>query len=291
MPSNKILVTGANGQLGKDMRALEIKYAQYDFVFADHSELPIEDESKVDEYVKQLQPFALVNCAAYTAVDRAESEKEKAELINAKAVGFLAAACHENKSLFIHVSTDYVFDGKSSVPYKENDETNPVNHYGLTKLRGEALAIKANPASIIIRTSWVYSEYGNNFVKTMIRLMRERESINVVNDQVGSPTYAAHLAEAIMQIISVTNGHRPSAIAVFNYSNEGVITWYEFAEAIRELIGSNCKVNPIPSSQYPTPSKRPSFSLLDKTKFKSTFGLAIPGWKESLARCIKRLTV
>jgi dTDP-4-dehydrorhamnose reductase len=295
MPQKIILVTGANGQLGMEFRRLEARYKQYEFEFADHSQLPVEEMDMVNDYVDALQPFGCINCAAYTAVDKAESEKEKAMTVNGEAVGYLAAACARNHTLFIQVSTDYVFDGNSSVPYKETDNTNPVNHYGLTKLVGEQLALRNNPASIIIRTAWVYSEYGNNFVKTMMRLMHDREIVNVVNDQMGSPTYAADLAKAIMQLIISIDapnkipGDKTTQPAIFHYSNEGVISWYEFAEAIRKLTKSKCKVNPISTSQYPTPAKRPHFSLLDKSKIKTFLSLSIPGWRESLQKCIQRL--
>ena len=288
MPSKIILVTGANGQLGNELRILHERYPQYQFVFAGREELSIDNEEEVRKYFARLHPVVCINCAAYTAVDKAETEREQAKRINADAVGFLAAASHEHNSLFIHISTDYVFDGNSASPYKEDHQTNPVNQYGLTKLFGEKLAMEENPEAIIIRTSWVYSTFGKNFVKTMIRLMNEKESINVVNDQVGSPTYAADLAEAIMQIVLYTS-QQTVAGGVFHFSNQGATSWYEFALKIKELIGSNCRVNPIPTSQFPTPATRPNFSLLDTAKIQSTFKLQIVDWKESLQRCISRL--
>jgi dTDP-4-dehydrorhamnose reductase len=324
MVHKNILVTGANGQLGNELRGLEENFPNYKFFFTDVQELAIDDASAVKGFFRNQPLFACVNCAAYTAVDKAESEKEKVMLINANAVGNLAEACAEYATHFIHISTDYVFDGNSEIPYREDDPTNPVNHYGLTKLYGEKLALEKNPSTIIIRTSWVYSEYGNNFVKTMMRLMKERESINVVNDQLGSPTYAADLADAIMKIISMiddrwqmaesllsgfdeimstesfsTAGHagppnidqRPSTIesGIFHYSNEGTISWYEFAVAIKELIASPCKVNPIPTTQYPTPARRPHYSMLDKSKIKTVYNLKIPHWRDSLASCVRRI--
>ena len=324
MVYKNILVTGANGQLGRELRGLEENFPNYKFIFTDLQELSIEDASAVKNFFR-LQPlFACINCAAYTAVDKAETEKENAARANADAVGYLAEACNQFNSLLIHISTDYVFDGNSEIPYREDDTPNPVNHYGYTKLAGEKLALEKNPSTIIIRTSWVYSEYGNNFVKTMMRLMKERESINVVNDQLGSPTYAADLADAIMKIISMiddrwqmaesllsgfdeimstesfsTAGHagptnieqRPSDIesGIFHYSNEGTISWYEFAVAIKELIGSSCKVNPVPTTQYPTPAKRPHYSMLDKSKIKNVYNLQIPLWRDSLRRCVERI--
>jgi dTDP-4-dehydrorhamnose reductase len=290
MVSKNILVTGANGQLGKELRGLEENFPNYKFFFTDLQELAIEDASAVKDFFRNQPLFACINCAAYTAVDKAESEMEKVMLINADAVGNLAEACAHHATQFIHISTDYVFDGNSEIPYREDDPTKPVNHYGLTKLQGEKLALEKNPSTIIIRTSWVYSEYGNNFVKTMMRLMKEKGSINVINDQLGSPTYAADLAEVIMKILTMIDD-RSTAIeyGIFHYSNEGKISWYEFAVAIKELLSSSCKVNPIPTAQYPTPAKRPQYSLLDKSKIKTVYKIKIPDWRSSLTRCMKRL--
>ena len=282
----RILITGANGQLGQEFRALEKKYNQFQFLFVGKDELAIQDHFLLKKFFKKNNPTYCINCAAYTAVDKAETEKELATLINGDAPGYLAEACDEFGTKFIHISTDYVFDGTSAIPYKETDETNPVNQYGTSKLIGEQRVLENIADAVIIRTAWVYSEYGNNFVKTMMRLMNERENLNVVSDQKGSPTYAADLADAIMQIIS----KEKIIPGIYHYSNEGVISWYEFAVAIKDLIGSNCKINPIPTTQYPTPAKRPAFSLLDKTKIKSTFQLEIPDWKSSLKKCVVRLT-
>ncbi|MGB8192456.1 MAG: dTDP-4-dehydrorhamnose reductase [Chitinophagaceae bacterium] len=287
MPGRTILITGANGQLGNEFRTLETQYPEHKFIFLSRQELSINDAEQVKQVFTHHHADWCVNCAAYTAVDKAESEKEEAISINATAAGTLAGVCAELGTRFIHISTDYVFDGSSAQPYKEDDATGPINMYGHSKLQGEQLVLKNNPDAIIIRTSWVYSFFGNNFVKTMMRLMKDRESINVVSDQVGSPTYAADLAEAIMQII---NKDTAQASGIFHYSNEGQISWYEFAQAIKEIIGSNCKVNPIPSSQYPTPAKRPEFSLLDKSKISATFGLQIPEWKKSLEVCLDKLS-
>lgn len=278
-----ILVTGSTGQLGSELQDLQSFYPEYKFIFFSRDELSIADESAVRQAFERLHPAYLINCAAYTAVDKAETEREEAMAINATAVGMLATVCKEYNAHFIHVSTDYVFDGNSKEPFKETDKVSPVNFYGESKLKGEELAVKNNPDAIIIRTSWVYSNYGKNFVKTMMRLMKGKESISVVSDQIGSPTYAADLADAIMQIIS--SGKRIAGI--YNYSNEGVISWYEFAVEIKNLIHSNCIVNPITTEQYPTPAKRPAFSVLDKTKIQKTFGIELKDWKESLATCIK----
>ncbi|HUS03785.1 MAG TPA: dTDP-4-dehydrorhamnose reductase, partial [Chitinophagaceae bacterium] len=243
----------------------------------------------VKDFFEQEQIDHCINCAAYTAVDKAESEKEKAFLINADAAGNLAAICKDHQAQFIHLSTDYVFDGTASSPYKEEDKISPVNVYGASKLRGEELVLNHNPSAVIIRTSWVYSSFGNNFVKTMLRLMQEKESINVVSDQYGSPTYAADIAEIIMTIVN-TEEEDPSRQGIFNFCNEGITTWYDFAKAIKKHIKSKCTVNPIPSSQYPTPAKRPHYSVLDTKKIKETFGIVIPNWKDSLHRCLSFLT-
>jgi len=277
-----ILVTGANGQLGREMQVIAAAYPAYHFLFVAKETLPIDEVDTVKKYFADHSIDVCVNCAAYTAVDKAETETASAFAINADAVGNLASQCKEHKASFIHISTDYVFDGTATEPYKEDHPVNPVNAYGASKLKGEQLALQNNPDSIIIRTSWVYSSFGNNFVKTMLRLMKERESINVVADQQGCPTYAADLAAAIMHIISAGN----NSAGIYNFSNSGIINWHEFAVAIKELSGSNCIVNPIPSSQYPTPAKRPAYSVMDTSKITSTFGVTIPAWKESLKKCI-----
>lgn len=276
------MITGADGQLGRTLRKLAPGYKEYEFIFLSREDLPIENAGAVSDYFEKTKPSFCINCAAYTAVDKAETDGEKAFEVNATAVASLAAACRLFRSKFIHVSTDYVFDGNSSYPLKEEDPTDPVNVYGASKLRGEKLAFENNPDTVIIRTSWVYSEFGNNFVKTMIRLMGERQAINVVNDQIGSPTYARDLAVTILAIA----GRGQFVPGIYNYSNDGIISWYEFAETIRELIQSNCKVNPVPSSQYPTPARRPHYSLLDKSKIKEVYNISIPGWLESLRSCL-----
>jgi dTDP-4-dehydrorhamnose reductase len=281
-----ILVTGANGQLGKELRAIAAVYPDYTFLFTDKEQLPIDNIEILRSYFSAQLIHYCINCAAYTAVDKAEeTETKNAFAINATAVGKLAAICKEFNTQLIHISTDYVFDGTSNQPYKETDAINPVSVYGQSKLQGEQLALKNNPSTIIIRTSWVFSSFGNNFVKTMLRLMKERESINVVNDQLGCPTYAADLAGAIMSIVE-KKSKIISNDRVFNYCNEGAINWYQFALAIKELSGSNCIVNPIPSSQYPVPAERPKYSVLDTTLIKDTFGITIPEWKESLKNCL-----
>ena len=286
MANKKILVTGANGQLGRELQAIAPAFPQFDFLFFDRAALSIADPDAINTFFTRERPAYCINCAAYTAVDKAESEKESAFLINADAVGYLATACRNTGARLIHISTDYVFDGLSETPLKEGDPTNPINTYGASKLEDERQALQHYPeGALIIRTSWVYSEFGNNFVRTMIRLMKERPSINVVSDQVGSPTYAADLASAILHILTA-----PSFVpGLYHYSNEGRISWYEFALAIRELIGSTCEVNPIPTAQYPTPAKRPRFSLLDKSLISAIYHLTIPEWQPSLVTCIGKM--
>lgn len=281
----KILITGSNGQLGKELKRLENSFPQFDFIFLSREDLPIHHFELVRNFFKGYQPQFLINCAAYTAVDRAESEKELAFQVNGESVGVLAAVCKDYGTKLIHISTDYVFDGTATIPYKEESLTNPQSVYGASKLEGEKEALRFNPDSIIIRTSWVYSEFGKNFVKTMLKLMSEREELNVVSDQFGSPTYAADLAEAILQIISSGQWHP----GIYHYSNEGIISWYEFAVAVKELSGNICKINPIPTSKYPTPAKRPAYSVLDKTKIQSAFSVRIKDWKASLETCLSRL--
>ena len=285
--SNKqltILVTGSNGQLGSELQVIAPLYVGFKFLFVAREELPIDNEDAVKKYFATHAIDYCINCAAYTAVDKAESEEENAFLINASAVENLAKTCEENKIQLIHVSTDYVFDGTANKPYKETDKTKPESVYGQSKMQGEELAEKNDPSTIIIRTSWLYSSFKNNFVKTMLRLMKEKESINVVNDQFGCPTYAADLAAAIMQII--VSGKSLENPGIYHYTNAGITNWYEFALAIKKLTGSNCNVNPITTAEYPTQAKRPAYSVLDTTKITSTFGLAIPEWEESLKRCL-----
>jgi dTDP-4-dehydrorhamnose reductase len=281
----KILITGANGQLGSELRVLSKNYSQFEWVFTDWEELNLCDLDNLKKSLSQINPQIIINCAAHTAVDKAESEFELSDVLNHQSVGILAQWSYANDCQFIHVSTDYVFDGTASKALTETAQPNPINVYGVTKLAGEKACLQENPEAIIIRTSWVYSSFGNNFVKTMSRLMQEKESLNVVNDQIGSPTYAADLAQAIMAII--TNTHWQAG--VYNFSNEGEISWYEFALAIQEIGGFNCKIGGIPSSSYPTPAKRPQYSLLDKTKIKKTFGVVVPSYRESLVKCMELL--
>jgi dTDP-4-dehydrorhamnose reductase len=280
-----ILVTGSNGQLGKELQELASAYPAYRFVFASREDLKLHHFGLVENFFVGLQPQYCINCAAYTAVDRAESEQDMAMLVNGEAVGNLAAVCKKFNTRLIHISTDYVFDGESEKPYLPEDATGPISVYGISKLKGEELCFRENPDAIIIRTAWVYSEFGNNFVKTMMRLMNERPEIKVVNDQIGAPTYAADLAKACLDIIA--SGKWQSGI--YHYSNSGKISWYDFAVAIKEMIGSDCIVHPIPTTDYPTPAQRPKFSLLDTSKIKEVFNVNVSEWKESLQRCVRRI--
>lgn len=287
MASKKtILVTGAGGQLGSEFRDLEKTFPEFNFLFEERKTLQITDPTGINEYFSQNNIDVCVNCAAYTAVDKAEQEKEKAEEVNYKGVGFLAKACKDHGAVFIHISTDYVFDGTATTPYFPEHLTNPVNYYGSTKLKGEQEAMNVNPKTIIIRTAWVYSTYGNNFVKTMMRLMGERDSISVVNDQHGSPTFAGDLAVAIMHII-YTDNFLPG---IYHYTNEGATTWYGFAKEIADIIKTNCTVLPITTADFPTPAARPAYSVLDTQKLKSAFGLSIPKWQDSLKKCISQFS-
>lgn len=282
----RIVITGAGGQLGSELRAIASSYPELEFVFVSRHDLPIENQSAVYEFFEAKRPQYCINCAAYTAVDKAESDREKAFLINGHATGTLASTCNKYGSGFIHISTDYVFNGKGTHPYTEDEEVDPVNTYGTSKLKGEELTIKQNPHAIIIRTSWVYSYYGSNFVKTMMRLMKERTTVNVVNDQQGSPTYAADLAKALIEIVKSGNW----LSGIYNYSNRGIITWYDFAMAIKELSGSSCNIIPVSASEFPTTAKRPGYSVLNTQKIESVYKVSIPGWKESLSKCIRLLT-
>lgn len=281
----KILVTGANGQLGKELRLLEAAYPGFEFLFLGREDLPIHHFEMLRHYFSLYQPAFLVNCAAYTAVDRAESEKDLAFQVNGEAVGVMAAVCKQYGTQFLHLSTDYVFDGNASQPYKESDPVHPQSVYGASKLEGERQAILYCPEAIIIRTSWVYSEFGKNFVKTMLKLMAEKEEIRVVNDQLGSPTYAADLAKAILVIISSGKW----VPGVYHFSNDGIISWYDFAVEIARMTGSQCKVLPIPGSEYPSPAKRPAWSVLDHNKIREVYGIQGRPWKESLQECLLQL--
>jgi len=287
MPSKqKILITGSNGQLGSELQQLAPCFFSYDFYFFSRSEFSLNNNEMIEKRIAEVQPDYVINCAAYTAVDKAETEKAEALQINGTAVGVMAKACNKHNAKFLHISTDYVFDGSRNEPLQEDAPVAPINFYGKSKLAGEQMAIESNPDSILIRTSWVYSFYGKNFVKTMMRLMSEKDSINVVGDQWGSPTYAADLAAAIMQIISSGKW----VAGIYHFSNEGVITWAQFASEIAAIMQSACTVNSIPTSSYPTPAPRPLYSVMDKAKIRDTFSIKLNHWKHSLQLCVNKLT-
>jgi dTDP-4-dehydrorhamnose reductase len=281
-----ILVTGANGQLGSEVRELSVNYP-YSFFFTDKDELDITDFNALKSFVDEKCINAIINCAAYTAVDKAQSDKESANVINHLAIKYLAKIAKEKEIILIHISTDYVFDGQSFKPYLESDSVNPQSVYGQTKLDGEKAMMDINPKnSLIIRTSWVYSSYGANFVKTMIRLGKEKDSLGVIYDQVGTPTYAQDLAGAILEILPQINNEQ---VQIYHYSNEGVLSWYDFAKEIMKMAKLPCKINPIETKEYPTPASRPHYSLLNKSKIKKAFNLEIPYWKESLRACLEKM--
>jgi len=282
-----ILVTGANGQLGNELRKVSCNYPNYCFFFTDIAELDITNSDAVNDFFVKNNIQTIINCAAYTAVDKAESEESMAMLINATAVEYLATACDKTDATMIHISTDYVYDGNANKPYSEDHPVAPVSVYGRSKLAGEKKAL-STPKSVVIRTSWLYSSFGNNFVKTMLRLGRERETLNVVFDQTGTPTYAADLAEAIMKIVkSAENNNLRTGI--FHYSNEGVSSWYDFAHEIKQQAGLKCAFNPIETKDYPLPAPRPHYSVLNKARIKAEYKLEIPYWKDSLLRCMEEI--
>ena len=289
MPKS-ILVTGANGQLGSELRLLSDVATDFDFTFVTRDELDLSDLVAIQTWFSDKSYDVIINCAAYTAVDKAETEPDLARGINTTAIATLAGIAKAKKSALIHVSTDYVFDGKNFKPYVESDPTNPQGIYGLTKRDGEQALLAINPAkSIIIRTSWVYSSFGSNFVKTMLRLGRELEELGVIYDQVGSPTSARDLAVAILAIIRHPKLDTLTETEIVNYSNEGVCSWFDFAKAIFEYSAINCQVKPIETKDYPTPATRPHYSLLNKAKIKKSFDLNIPYWKDSLNDCLDLL--
>jgi dTDP-4-dehydrorhamnose reductase len=285
-----IIVTGKNGQLGWELEQLSASNeGRFEFLFTDKDELDLGAPLSIPSFFEKYSPAYFINCGAYTAVDKAETEQETAFVINAESVGVIAQQCHQHNCTLITISTDYVFDGKAEEPYQPGTETNPVNYYGYTKWMGEKLALENNKRTLVIRTSWVYSTHGNNFVKTMLRLMKERTELKVVSDQVGSPTYAADLADAIIQmIISLENGNKKYGI--YHYSNEGVISWYDFALAIRNMSGASCEVLPQPSSAYPTPAKRPGYSVMDTSLVVKDFGVSPQKWEKSLGVCLSKFS-
>ncbi len=283
----KILVTGSKGQLGNEIRILAEDYPDLDFMFTDIDELDITDIGKVEDFFSANQPDAVVNCAAYTAVDKAEADESTAFLLNATAVEYLAKSATKIGALLVHVSTDYVFDGKSYLPYNELEITNPQSAYGRSKLAGENAVLQFAAQGLILRTSWLYSSFGNNFVKTMVKYGSERDELNVVFDQVGTPTYAKDLAKVILDAIPFEL--QRSGTDLFHYSNEGVTSWYDFAKTILAFSGISCNIKPILTKDYPLPASRPCFSVLNKSKIKEMYKIKIPYWSDSLKDCIQRL--
>ena len=280
-----ILITGCNGQLGNEMQLLEKENPQHNYYNTDVQELDITNQQAVEQFVADNEIDGIVNCAAYTAVDKAETDKELATTLNTVAPAYLAAAIEKRGGWIVQISTDYVFNGTKHTPYVETDTPSPDSVYGSTKLAGELGVSKFCKRSMIIRTAWLYSTFGNNFVKTMIRLGKERPELGVIFDQIGTPTYAHDLAVAIFAAIN--QGVNPG---VYHFSNEGVISWYDFTKAIHRLAGiTTCHVRPLHTSEYPTPANRPHYSVLDKTKIKQVYGIEIPYWEESLAACIRKL--
>ena len=280
----KILVTGAYGQLGSEINKISSKY-NYKWVFKGHHNLDLSNLENISDSLDSINPEIIINCAAFTSVDNAEYDFESANILNHISVKFIAKWCNYNNRRLIHISTDYVYDENSEMPINEDAPTNPINNYGKTKLSGEIACVIMNPDSIIIRTSWLYSSFGDNFVKKMISLMQQKKQLNVINDQIGSPTYAADLAQAIMNIID-NNNWRPG---IYNYTNLGKISWYDFANDIKLIYGFNTIINAITTNEYPAIAKRPKYSILDKTKIKKTFNITLIPYKDSLKKCINIL--
>jgi dTDP-4-dehydrorhamnose reductase len=281
----KVLVIGSDGQLGLEFQKISNSYDSLSWVFSTIKTLDLLRLDTINSFLNDINPSVIINCAAYTSVDKAETESKLADLINFKAVDIISSWTSDNNKKLVHVSTDYVFDGLSKLPLSENSNTNPINQYGSSKLKGEQACLKNDTNSIIIRTSWLYSSFGSNFLKIMIELMKKNNSVKVVNDQIGSPTYAYDLAKVILKIII----NYKTESGLFHYSNEGEISWFEFARSIRELYNLDCEIIGVSSNEYKTLAKRPQYSLLNKSKIKKIFNLEIPNYKQSLENCIKAI--
>lgn len=288
MQIKKVLVIGANGQLGWELTQLALLYPGFDFVFADRQIVNLSQPEHFEKIIKSIAPDCIINTAAYTAVDKAELEKELANTVNAIAVGELARVSNQLAIPFITFSTDYVFSGNATSPYLPDTLVEPVNYYGETKAVGEQMALAANEATIIIRTSWVFSSHGNNFVKTMLRLMQEKESLNIVGDQKGRPTYARDLALATIKILECLNAGKEIR-GIYHYANSGETTWFGFAEKIKKIAGLNCLINSITTDKFPTPAKRPAYSVLDTHKIEADLTIQIPHWENALQECCHKL--
>ena len=288
MAIHTILVTGSNGQLGWELGQLAASYPAFNFVLVDRSQLDLSFPETFEKMIHTIKPDCIINTAAYTAVDKSETEKALSYTVNATAVQTLASICKKLAIPFITYSTDYVFDGEATLPYASSTKVDPVNYYGSTKAAGETLAMEANEDAIIIRTSWVFSSHGNNFVKTMMRLMKERASLNIVADQKGRPTYAKDLAIATMKMIEAMNAGK-SIKGVYHYANTGETTWFDFAAKIKAIAGLDCALNPIETKDFPTPAKRPAYSVLDTSKIEEALSIAIPHWEDALISCMKEI--
>ena len=285
----RVLVTGKNGQLGLSIAKIAQDYPQYDMTFVGRDQLDLSQSQKIIEYFQSKTFNVIINCAAHTAVDKAESDPEIAIQVNYLAVKQMAKIAKDQNAILIHISTDYVFNGKNHKPYVETDPVDPINLYGQTKLKGEQSIYIIQPKGMVIRTSWLYSEFGDNFVKTMLRLGKERENLDVIYDQVGSPTFAGDLAKAIFDMLSRSFQFGKESLQTFHFSNEGICSWYDFAKTIFELSNIHCRVNPIETKDYPTPAKRPHYSVLNKLKIRQGYMLEISYWKDSLATCLNEL--
>ncbi len=289
MHNKKVLVTGANGQLGKMVQQAFANETDIEVTYTDVDEIDITSRKSVEEKIQEVQPGVLINCAAYTAVDDAETQRDSALKVNHKGPLVLAEKCKKNDVFLIHISTDYVFSGEGFTPYSENDPIRPVNFYGETKALGEEAIQQNNSGAVIIRTAWLYSEYGKNFVKTMLRLGKERKKLGVIDDQVGTPTYAGDLAMAIYTFTQKYFSGAQFRRGIYHFTNEGVCSWFDFAMKIQQLAGNDVEVNPIPTTDYPTPAKRPCYSVLSKRKIKNQLHISIPHWEQSLKKCLKNL--
>lgn len=286
--TKNILVTGSNGQLGSEIRKIAPEFPDFNFQFTSREDLPLEDTESIRRIFEEQQYHYCINCAAYTAVDKAEENQDEAFLINAASVENLAIICHEHQTKLIHISTDYVFNGKSKKPLKEEDGVSPLNIYGRSKLRGEELLLNKNPNALILRTSWVYSSFGNNFVKTIFRLCKEGKKLNVINDQFGCPTYAVNIAAVIIHLILHTENNE-NPIGILHYCDKGVTNWYDFARAIKNYSACRCEITPVTTAQYKTAAKRPQYSILDSSKIQKLLELQIPSWQQSLKKCLNIL--
>ena len=285
----RVLITGSNGQLGSEIKELENSYNNIDFIFKDLPELDICNSEALETFIIDHKINSVINCAAYTAVDKAEKDTEIAEKVNSIGVLNLVNALKKVDGKLIHISTDYVFDGDHFSPYKESDPVNPIGVYGKTKRAGELYVINSNIDSIVIRTSWLYSSYGSNFVKTMLRLGNEKENLGVIFDQVGTPTFAGDLANTCLEILTQENRRIDENSKLYHFSNEGVASWYDFATAVMKINKLECKIFPIETKDYPTLAKRPHYSVLNKSKIKTDFNIQIPHWRDSLEKCIEKL--